>query len=90
MLVDLFTTDSELESIFLEEFPDKFFPDKQLNIDTSNPQRKVFCFYDLDYNRLNEFLFEYKNKYEFEIRNKEGEILEANLVYVSSSAFSNN
>jgi len=33
---------------------------------------------------------DYRFKYEFEIKNKKGEILEANLVYVFSSTFSNN
>jgi len=91
MLVDLFTQDSELESIFLEEFPDKFFPDEQFYIDTSDPQTKIFCFYDLDYDKINKFLCKYRIKHEFEIRGKEGEILEINHVYrLASSIFSYN
>jgi len=89
MLVDLFTLDGELESLFLEEYPEKFFPDEQFSIDTSDGKR-IFCFYDLDYDKLKEFMSDYRFKYEFEIKNKKGEILEANLVYVFSSTFSNN
>jgi hypothetical protein len=79
MLVDLYTLDRELDSIILGGFP-ILFPDTQYKIDNSEPGIKSFCFFDLDYDVLKKFLMPHKARHEYEIRSKEGEILEVNLV----------
>lgn len=80
MLVDLYTFDRELDSIVLEEFP-LLFPDKQYKIDDSEPGIKSFCFFDLDYGVLKDFLMPHKARHEYEIRDKKGEIVEVNKTY---------
>jgi len=78
-MVDLFTTNKDFESIILEEFTGLIFEDED-KVDTSDPQEKLYCFYNLDYSDLIRFIPQYREKYNFEIRDETGKFIEVNKV----------
>jgi hypothetical protein len=61
--VDLFTTSSQLESQILEEYPGLILPE-QHEIDTSDPDSKTYCFYNLSKLFLTPLLENQKCPYE--------------------------
>jgi len=74
-LADLFTHSRELDDLILSCYPRKIFESQHEIDETENP--KLYCFYDLDYNELRNFL-EGRN-YEYELRDsKTGDILKVN------------
>ncbi len=77
MLVDLFTESRELEDIMLCEFPATIF-ENQHYVDKSDPDTTLYCFFSLPYNILFRFLKPYRDKYEFEIRDGDGKLIEVN------------
>jgi len=67
MKVDLFTSSIDLQDIVLSGYPGEIF-EEQVNVDNSDVYNGcLYCFYDLEYKELAEFLKKYK-KYGYEIR----------------------
>jgi len=71
--VDLFTHSRELEDLILSEYPGTIF-ENQHYIDDSKKE-KTYCFYDLDYAVLRDFLSSLEEKYSFELRDRKGKVV---------------
>ena len=66
---DLFTTNKYLETIMLEQYPGRMY-ENQIKKDTTDPQKKIYSFYDLDLFVLSSFLDKCP-MFQYEIRNSE-------------------
>lgn len=79
MLVDLFTPEEELASLILEEYQENPLAEGKYLVDTSEPEVKVFCLYELDEEKTLKFLSNCRDEYEYEIRRSHGgKIIETN------------
>lgn len=84
MAVDLFTMDIELAEIILSNYPGLMF-EEQYHIDESETGERVYDFLNLDEIELLKFLgrTDARKKYEFEIRDTDGNFVEINRLNTS-------
>ena len=64
---DLFTTDKYLETIMIENYPG-IIKEDQYNKDTTDREKKIYSFYNLDLAVLSKFLEKYQ-MFPYEVRN---------------------
>lgn len=66
MRIDLYTTSRDLQDLILTEYEEALF-EEQTSVDESSPNSKVFCFFNLDYNLIINFLKNHPHL-EYELR----------------------
>ena len=78
MLVDLFTTSRELQDLVIREYTEAIF-EKQIGLDNSDPDKKVYWLYELNHEQILRFLKKQPQEYPYELRNsRTGEFVEVN------------
>lgn len=85
-LVDLFIADRDFRNIILDRFPEL---EKHYKEDTSDGEYYFFkSIASSDYNKLKRLLLQYKDQYEYEVRNsKTGEFVEFNRLTPETGVF---
>lgn len=78
-LVDLITTDKELEEIMLVEYPGKITEEKYCKIN-KEAGKKEYCFLNLNYSQLSRFLIQYFGICNFRIQDKKGKIIKVSVM----------
>ncbi|MBD3164182.1 hypothetical protein GF323_03215 [Candidatus Woesearchaeota archaeon] len=79
-LVDLFTADKLLEDIMLSKYPG-IIKECQHVIDTSGYRTKSYCFLNLEKEQLYKFMEEYKDKFEYQIRDSQtGRVIQTSMI----------